>query len=89
MKPRPHPERPDRLRAIAASLATAGTLSLANFLFSVRDLVNPCFWRHTRNAILIFAGIFPGRCHPISAREITREELKMVGGQFLNLSLEA
>lgn len=46
MKSRPHPERPDRLRAIAASLATAG--------------------------------IFPGRCHPISAREITREELKMV-----------
>jgi len=24
MKPRPHPERPDRLRAIAASLARAG-----------------------------------------------------------------
>ncbi|KVI06496.1 Histone deacetylase domain-containing protein [Cynara cardunculus var. scolymus] len=42
----PHPERPDRLRAIAASLATAG--------------------------------IFPGRCHPITAREITREELQMV-----------
>lgn len=42
----PHPERPDRLRAIAASLATAG--------------------------------IFPGKCHPISAREITREELRMV-----------
>ncbi|KAI3767027.1 hypothetical protein L2E82_17108 [Cichorium intybus] len=42
----PHPERPDRLRAIAASLATAG--------------------------------IFPGRCQPISAREITREELLMV-----------
>ncbi|KAI3785618.1 hypothetical protein L1987_44742 [Smallanthus sonchifolius] len=45
-KSHPHPERPDRLRAIAASLATAG--------------------------------IFPGRCHPISAREITREELLMV-----------
>ncbi|KAL7615133.1 hypothetical protein Lser_V15G05440 [Lactuca serriola] len=42
----PHPERPDRLRAIAASLATAG--------------------------------IFPGRCQPISAREITREELQMI-----------
>ncbi|PWA71675.1 histone deacetylase 15 [Artemisia annua] len=42
----PHPERPDRLRAIAASLATAG--------------------------------IFPGRCHAIPAREITREELKTV-----------
>lgn len=42
----PHPERPDRLRAIAASLATAG--------------------------------IFPGRCQPIPAREITREELQMV-----------
>nr|XP_043616434.1 histone deacetylase 15-like [Erigeron canadensis] len=42
----PHSERPDRLRAIAASLATAG--------------------------------IFPGRCHPIPAREITREELQMV-----------
>nr|XP_043614467.1 histone deacetylase 15 [Erigeron canadensis] len=42
----PHPERPDRLRAIAASLATAG--------------------------------IFPGKCHPILAREITREELQMV-----------
>ncbi|KAI7743662.1 hypothetical protein M8C21_031030, partial [Ambrosia artemisiifolia] len=45
MKSHPHPERPDRLRAIAASLATAG--------------------------------IFPGKCHPISAREITREELLM------------
>ncbi|CAI9113629.1 OLC1v1014265C1 [Oldenlandia corymbosa var. corymbosa] len=43
MKSHPHPERPDRLRAIAASLAAAG--------------------------------IFPGRCFPISAREITREEL--------------
>ncbi|XAR51277.1 Histone deacetylase [Bertholletia excelsa] len=46
MKSHPHPERPDRLRAIAASLATAG--------------------------------IFPGRCFPISAREITQEELHMV-----------
>ncbi|KAA8541171.1 hypothetical protein F0562_025221 [Nyssa sinensis] len=46
MKSHPHPERPDRLRAIAASLA--------------------------------MAGIFPGRCFPISAREITREELQMV-----------
>ncbi|KAK2968362.1 hypothetical protein RJ640_019500, partial [Escallonia rubra] len=46
MKSHPHPERPDRLRAIAASLATAG--------------------------------IFPGRCFSISAREITREELQMV-----------
>ncbi|KAM7479731.1 hypothetical protein LguiA_027944 [Lonicera macranthoides] len=46
MKVHPHPERPDRLRAIAASLATAG--------------------------------IFPGRCSPIPAREITREELQMV-----------
>ena len=46
MKSHPHPERPDRLRAIAASLATAG--------------------------------IFPGKCYPILAREITREELQMV-----------
>ncbi|XP_057770563.1 histone deacetylase 15-like isoform X3 [Salvia miltiorrhiza] len=46
MKSHPHPERPDRLRAIAASLATTG--------------------------------IFPGRCHPISAREITQEELLKV-----------
>ncbi|KAH7549304.1 hypothetical protein JRO89_XS13G0012000 [Xanthoceras sorbifolium] len=46
MKSHPHPERPDRLRAIAASLATAG--------------------------------IFPGRCYPITAREITREELEMI-----------
>lgn len=46
MKSHPHPERPDRIRAIAASLATAG--------------------------------IFPGRCYPIPAREITREELQMV-----------
>ncbi|KAG8379373.1 hypothetical protein BUALT_Bualt07G0081800 [Buddleja alternifolia] len=46
MKARPHPERPNRLRAIAASLAAAG--------------------------------IFPGRCCSISAREITREELQMV-----------
>ncbi|KAL0423785.1 UNVERIFIED_CONTAM: Histone deacetylase 15 [Sesamum radiatum] len=42
MKSHPHPERPDRIRAIAASLAAAG------------------------------------RCYPISAREITREELLMV-----------
>lgn len=46
MKSHPHPERPDRLRSIAASLATAG--------------------------------IFPGKCYPIPAREITREELQMV-----------
>ncbi|CAJ2634891.1 unnamed protein product [Trifolium pratense] len=46
MKPHPHPERPDRLRAIAASLARAG--------------------------------IFPGRCCSIPAREITQEELMMV-----------
>ncbi|RWR95782.1 Histone deacetylase superfamily [Cinnamomum micranthum f. kanehirae] len=46
MKSRPHPERPDRLRAIAASLATSG--------------------------------IFPGKCFPILAREITKEELQMV-----------
>ncbi|KAG8661598.1 histone deacetylase 15 isoform X2 [Manihot esculenta] len=46
MKSHPHPERPDRLRAIAASLATAG--------------------------------IFPGRCYPIPAREITQQELQMV-----------
>lgn len=46
MKPHPHPERPDRLRAIAASLATAG--------------------------------IFPGKCRPIAAREITEEELLKV-----------
>lgn len=46
MKSHPHPERPDRLRAIAASLATAG--------------------------------IFPGRCYPIAAREITQQELQMV-----------
>jgi hypothetical protein len=41
IKSHPHPERPDRLHAIAASLATAG--------------------------------IFPGRCYPISAREIIKE----------------
>ncbi|XP_051115921.1 histone deacetylase 15 isoform X2 [Andrographis paniculata] len=46
MKSHPHPERPDRLRAIAASFSAAG--------------------------------IFPGRCAPIPAREITREELLMV-----------
>ncbi|XP_024027272.1 histone deacetylase 15 [Morus notabilis] len=46
MKSHPHPERPDRLRAIAASLARAG--------------------------------IYPGRCYPITAREITKEELLMV-----------
>ncbi|XP_039045347.1 histone deacetylase 15-like isoform X2 [Hibiscus syriacus] len=41
-----HLERPDRLRAIAASLAAAG--------------------------------IFPGKCCPIPAREITKEELQKV-----------
>ncbi|KAG7577744.1 Histone deacetylase domain [Arabidopsis thaliana x Arabidopsis arenosa] len=46
VKAHPHPERPDRLRAIAASLATAG--------------------------------VFPGRCLPINAREITKQELQMV-----------
>lgn len=46
MKSQPHPERPDRLRAIAASLRTAG--------------------------------IFPGRCFPVPAREITKEELLRV-----------
>lgn len=46
MKSHPHPERPDRLRAIAASLASAG--------------------------------LFPGKCSLIPAREITREELQTV-----------
>ncbi|EPS65757.1 hypothetical protein M569_09020, partial [Genlisea aurea] len=46
MKSHPHPERPDRIRAMVASLAASG--------------------------------IFPGRCFPISAREITREELLKV-----------
>ncbi|KAE8736481.1 Histone deacetylase 15 [Hibiscus syriacus] len=46
MKSHPHPERPNRLLAIAASLAAAG--------------------------------IFPGKCCPIPAREITPEELQMV-----------
>ncbi|XVF53948.1 hypothetical protein PTKIN_Ptkin05aG0141500 [Pterospermum kingtungense] len=45
-KSHPHPERPDRLQAIAASLSAAG--------------------------------IFPGECCPISAREITQEELQRV-----------
>ncbi|KAL4323675.1 hypothetical protein GQ457_11G031480 [Hibiscus cannabinus] len=45
-KSHPHPERPDRLRAIAASLAASG--------------------------------IFPGKCCPIPAREITKEELQKV-----------
>ncbi|WZZ42805.1 hypothetical protein YC2023_039064 [Brassica napus] len=46
LKELPHVERPDRLPAIAASLATAG--------------------------------VFPGRCFPIHAREITKQELQMV-----------
>ncbi|KAL5726042.1 histone deacetylase [Ranunculus cassubicifolius] len=46
MKSQPHPERPDRLRAIAASLSVAG--------------------------------IFPRRCIPIGAREITKQELELV-----------
>ncbi|OMO83040.1 Histone deacetylase superfamily [Corchorus olitorius] len=46
MKSHPHPERPNRLRAIAASLSAAG--------------------------------IFPGKCCPIPAREITQEELQKV-----------
>ncbi|CAM8971596.1 unnamed protein product [Rhodiola kirilowii] len=49
LKPHPHPERPDRLRAIAAGLATAG--------------------------------IYPGKCFPICAREITKEELLQVHSQ--------
>lgn len=36
MKTHPHPERPDRLRAIAASLATAGVLSQPSLLFPER-----------------------------------------------------
>lgn len=52
MKSRPHPERPDRIRAIAASLATAGILSLANFCFRLgiwlipvsRDIQEMWFW---------------------------------------------
>ncbi|XP_039057543.1 histone deacetylase 15-like, partial [Hibiscus syriacus] len=53
MKSHPHPERPNRLRAIAASLASAG--------------------------------IFPGKCCPIPAREITPEELQMVRAILFNL----
>jgi histone deacetylase 6 len=36
MKPHPHPERPDRLRAIAASLAKAGIYLSKYLLFSLR-----------------------------------------------------
>ncbi|XP_074574248.1 histone deacetylase 15-like isoform X2 [Curcuma longa] len=46
MKSHPHPERPDRLKAIASDLAAAG--------------------------------IFPGKCYSIPAREITKEELLQV-----------
>lgn len=46
MERNPHPERPDRLRAIAASLRAAG--------------------------------LFPGKCFPIPAREATWEELAMI-----------
>ncbi|KAG6530599.1 histone deacetylase 15-like isoform X2 [Zingiber officinale] len=46
MKSHPHPERPDRLKAIASDLAAAG--------------------------------IFPGQCYAIPAREITKEELLQV-----------
>ncbi|KAL9269987.1 Histone deacetylase 15-like protein [Drosera capensis] len=46
VKSHPHPERPDRLLAIIASLNTAG--------------------------------ILPGKCHPITAREITHRELLKV-----------
>ncbi|WOL15300.1 histone deacetylase 15 isoform X3 [Canna indica] len=46
MKSHPHPERPDRLRSIASSLAAAG--------------------------------IYPGKCFAIPAREITQEELLRV-----------
>ncbi|KAL9256642.1 Histone deacetylase 15-like protein [Drosera capensis] len=46
VKSHPHPERPDRLRAIIASLTTAG--------------------------------ILPGKCHPITAREIAPRELLKV-----------
>ncbi|CAA6665283.1 unnamed protein product [Spirodela intermedia] len=46
MKSHPHPERPDRLRAIVASLSTAG--------------------------------LFPGKCFSLPAREITVEELQRV-----------
>lgn len=46
MKSHPHPERPDRLKAIIASLTAAG--------------------------------LFPGKCFPILAREATYQELAMV-----------
>ena len=34
--------------------------------------------------MLTCAGIFPGRCYPISAREITQEELKKVSDHPLH-----
>lgn len=39
------------------------------------------------NGNVIFQGIFPGRCYPIAAREITREELKMVSVTYFQIGL--
>ncbi|CAH8302168.1 unnamed protein product [Eruca vesicaria subsp. sativa] len=71
VKPHPHPERPDRLRAIAASLATAGIyLSVCHI-----NTLESSFCIHNVSKL---AGVFPGRCMPIHAREITKQELQMV-----------
>ncbi|KAL4584198.1 hypothetical protein LXL04_008790 [Taraxacum kok-saghyz] len=71
----PHPERPDRLRAIAASLATAG-VSLTTLPFFFNTFLGSS--TQLPFSCVKSLGIFPGRCQPIAAREITREELQMV-----------
>ncbi|KAE9467112.1 hypothetical protein C3L33_00965, partial [Rhododendron williamsianum] len=82
MKSHPHPERPDRLRAITASLATAGEGIVVGFDAYFAGEGNVVGFRlGGRWGLFLLgfsSGIFPGRCFPISAREITEEELHMV-----------
>lgn len=111
MKSHLHPERPDRLRAIAASLATAGIHLCFKFCLWIKDFIWVDIWKlpnfhYTLDCIavsflalvvnlsiirlisnwqmLTCAGIFPGRCYPIAAREITQEELQKVSDHPLS-----
>ena len=76
MKSHPHPERPDRLQAIAASLRAAGKCMfllkmMSNFRFCV-------FFGKSWMLLSVLTGVFPTKVFPIPAREVTLDELQKV-----------
>lgn len=55
MKSHPHPERPDRLRAIAASFATAGHTALSPVKTYLRFSVIFIFFLYFNNICILIA----------------------------------